>query len=175
MLRTHLDEVVLLDSKFLRCFWIDFDPRAPHHCGKSVWHLLHPRQMRERTVQEGLGHIRLKMKWKAALIAVELRRNEFCYDMLFRNSRACGLPNLVAPPSTSLLYLIPELLRIREWMDTFRCPEWCDRCLQHLLEIPPGETFFHLTAELVSNSQERVGHRARLVQRHHHGRCETYN
>src|SRR5215469_1261466 len=125
MLRTHFDEIVLLDTKFPRCFWIDFDPRAPHRRGKNVWHLLHPRQMRERTVQEGLGHIRLKMKWKAALFAVELRGNEFCYDMRVGNSRACGLPNLVAPPSTLCLYPSPELLRIRGRMDNFRYSQRC--------------------------------------------------
>src|SRR4029077_711794 len=129
MLRTHFDKVVLLDTKFLRCSWIDFEPRAPHHRGKSVWHLLHPRQMRERTVQEGLGHVRLKMKWKAALFAVELRGNEFCYDMLVKNRRACRLPNLVAPPSTLFLYLTPEFFWIRGRMDTPRCSQRCHRCL----------------------------------------------
>src|SRR5690348_16372829 len=131
--------------------------------------------MSERTVQEGLGHIRLKMKWKATLFAVELRGSEFCYDMLLRNRRPCSLPNLVAPPSTLFLYLTPEFFRIRGRIDTFHCPQRCHRCLQHLLEIFPGESFRDLTAELMSNPQERIGHRTRIVQRQHHRGCQAYN
>src|SRR5215471_6054032 len=123
--------------------------------------------MGERTVQKRQGHVRLKMKWKTTLFAVELRGSECRYDVLLRNSRACR-SSLVAPPSTLFLNLTPELLRIRGRIDTFRGPQWCHRCLQHQLEIIPGESFRHFIAELVTNPQERIRHRARVVQRQHH-------
>src|SRR5580700_8615878 len=175
MLRTDLDQVVLLDAQSLRGLRIDFNSCSPHDGGERVWQFLHPRQMCERAVQESLRHIRLKMKGKTALFTVELRFREFHGCASVGTGKSPRLLRFVAPPSTLFLYLCPECLGRGRRMHTAGSSQGRHRVLQHALETFPWKSFAQVTTELMGDRQERIGHGERIVQRLHRRRRQAYN